>query len=342
MNSNSQLRRPANGYWCLFFLTQFLCFVPPAVAQRSQSEIALELARRMDTNRDGLLQESEIPRQSRRGVLKLAREAGLDTDRPISIDRLRKYLKKGKSGQPQRSANSDSAETTVAAPKSSQSTTAFGRKVNTSETRGFGDRSTSQAVPAQQTEDAKESDQKKDKNEVDPKEAKNKEKASAKIREFAKGRMKQFDKNRNGVLEKDEWGRMRGDPQKADTNNDGILTTDELVVDLTNYGNEPPSRPKTKKPTNGKKRRKSSQRGNESRETYRFLTPTERLSESMPRRLRDWFLETDENGDGQVAMSEFASFWSSSKAAEFIDLDQNNDGVITPAEYIAASEAESK
>jgi len=56
----------------------------------------------------------------------------------------------------------------------------------------------------------------------------------------------------------------------------------------------------------------------------------------MPRGLRETFLKADKNGDGQIAMDEFASFWSKSKVEEFTDLDYNNDGVITPLEYVAA------
>lgn len=70
------------------------------------------------------------------------------------------------------------------------------------------------------------------------------------------------------------------------------------------------------------------------RDCYRFLTPTERLAESLPAALRAWFLRKDENGDGQIAMSEFASIWSREKAVDFASYDQNNDGVITPREYL--------
>jgi hypothetical protein len=45
-------------------------------------------------------------------------------------------------------------------------------------------------------------------------------------RRYAEGLVKQFDENNNGVLDRDEWKKMRGDPAKADGNDDEIVTVD--------------------------------------------------------------------------------------------------------------------
>ncbi|MDG2380807.1 MAG: hypothetical protein P8N76_03965 [Pirellulaceae bacterium] len=325
-------------------MTWLLCTGPTAVAQRPQAEIALDLARRMDANRDGILQESEIPPQSRRGVLQLARDAGLQPDEPIPIDRLRKYLKKGKLPKsPQ--GKSDPANKVKQLPEADSEAGRFGRGGNAGKTQGFGVQSNRRAEKSAARPALKDRPATKNPDQADSEKTESDERderAKNRIRKYARIRLKRYDKNQNGVLERDEWSKMSGDPKKLDANGDGILTTEEVVVDLTNYGKKTPSRSKKPKVSKTPKSSRFVKRKTEGRETYRFKTPSERISGSMPRRLQDWFLRADEDGDGQVAMEEFASFWSASKAAEFIELDLNNDGVITPSEYVAAKETNSK
>jgi hypothetical protein len=137
------------------------------------------------------------------------------------------------------------------------------------------------------------------------------------------------------MLEKEEWSRMRGDPARSDTNQDGILTVDELAVQLSAYGrsNRITSQPRAAasttepRPTNSKR---------DSRSSPRFTTATERLAEILPRELLGWFLQKDRDGDGQVAMSEFSSAWTLDRMREFTRLDLDNDGLITPREYTKA------
>ncbi len=70
--------------------------------------------------------------------------------------------------------------------------------------------------------------------------------------------------------------------------------------------------------------------------SYRFLSPTERLQSTLSDRDREWFVERDENGDGQIAMSEYSNAWTAEKVEEFAALDGNADGLITAQEYAAA------
>jgi hypothetical protein len=65
----------------------------------------------------------------------------------------------------------------------------------------------------------------------------------------------------------------------------------------------------------------------------RFRTPAERLPAGLP----TWFLEKDADQDGQVRMSEFATLWSDSTAADFARSDVNGDGIITAKECLKAS-----
>jgi hypothetical protein len=66
------------------------------------------------------------------------------------------------------------------------------------------------------------------------------------------------------------------------------------------------------------------------RKAIRFLTPHERLPKELP----DWFKTRDADGDGQISMAEFAADWTPAKVAEFLRLDLNNDGIITPDEFL--------
>ena len=345
MNQKSQLRRLGH-FSCRFaFLTWLLLLASPVTAQRPQADIALDLARRMDANGDGILQKSEIPPSSRRGVLQLARDAGLQPDEPISIDRLRKYLKKKVKPRKSPRGKPDPAEKVEKVAEADSAVRRFGNATNSERARGFGAQSNPRTEKSASRSDSKDSQaiQGRDsadteKSETDERE----ERAKSRIRRYAKIRLKRFDKNQNGVLERDEWSKMSGDPKKLDTNNDRILTTDEIAVGLANYGTKTPSRSEKSKLSKTRRSTGTVKRKTDGRDTYRFKTPSERIGASMPRRLQEWFLRADEDGDGQVAMEEFASFWSASKAAEFIELDLNNDGVITPAEYVAAKQNDSK
>jgi hypothetical protein len=167
---------------------------------------------------------------------------------------------------------------------------------------------------------------------------------SAKMRDYAKSLLRQYDKNKNGVIDKDEWGSMRGDPAKDDLNKDGQLTLDELIVRLNNYSRGKSSGGSSGSTKSYRSRSSGGSYGSKSRgdgdkkKTYRVLSPLERL----PRGLPDWFARNDKNGDGQIAMSEYAATWSNSKADEFAKYDLNRDGVITPDECLDGSKKKTK
>ncbi|PQO25424.1 hypothetical protein C5Y96_24085 [Blastopirellula marina] len=138
----------------------------------------------------------------------------------------------------------------------------------------------------------------------------------ARFRLYAESLLKQNDRNGNGVLEKDEWSRLRGNPSDYDKNGDGKITVEELTQRSESFGQGRSSRSvSNEKPK---------------QETYRFLTATERLPKGLP----DWFLSNDQDADGQIMMHEFTTSWSTSKVSEFNEYDLNGDGVITPKEAL--------
>jgi len=166
----------------------------------------------------------------------------------------------------------------------------------------------------------------------------------AKILEHAKGMVAQHDTNKNGVLDKEEWAGLNERHHSADTNGDKVITADELAVRLAAYANS------SSTPSSGSSQPQSSSygqgrgRGNygrgsdsvrstekvDSRKSYRVPTATERLPKGLP----DWFARNDTDADGQVAMAEYMTEFTESKASEFAKYDLDGDGIITPFECL--------
>jgi len=59
-------------------------------------------------------------------------------------------------------------------------------------------------------------------------------------------------------------------------------------------------------------------------------------SVDLPKGLPEWFGRRDLDGDGQVAMVEFADEWTDEKAEEFVGFDLNHDGIVMPDECLLA------
>ena len=165
---------------------------------------------------------------------------------------------------------------------------------------------------------------------------KKKEPNREKVAGYAKSLMRQYDKNKNGVLEKEEWRRMRGTPEKADRDGNGVITQDELTDRLVNYTKEKEETRSARSSTRRKRYvsnyGKKTSAGNG--KSYRFTTNIERLPKGLP----DWFSRNDRDSDGQIAMHEFSTSWSEIKVREFNELDRNGDGVLTPAEYLKSKD----
>jgi EF hand len=151
----------------------------------------------------------------------------------------------------------------------------------------------------------------------------------ARIAAIVAGVMKN-DKNGDGVLEKDqgEWEDLSSTSRKSDANGDGRITVDELNAAFGNYAAQRGSNagsPATTAPASTTGGNTTSTGG---RRSYRAKTPTERLPSDIP----SWFRRSDENGDGQVGMAEYATSWTAAKVSEFSKYDLNGDGIITAKE----------
>lgn len=140
-----------------------------------------------------------------------------------------------------------------------------------------------------------------------------KDRSSDRDRAYARGLIKKYDANNDRVLQEDEWRRIRGNPEKADSNADSRITYDELVARVTNKRRE---------------REVADPKTGDVRRSYRLT------GAALPEGLPEWFVERDADGDGQVAMHEYSRRWTDSTARRFVGLDANDDGLITPAEAL--------
>ena len=168
--------------------------------------------------------------------------------------------------------------------------------------------------------------------------------------------IKQYDANNDGLLQRDEWSQLKSERQKADTDNNGVITKEELTRNLIDYSRSKSGGSSSSgsssyvsassgssggtssgTPSGGSRTGSSRSYGNSGgstsggpRKTYRFLAPVERLPKGLP----DWFTRSDADGDGQIAMAEFSASWNDAKASEFAGWDRNGDGLITPKEAL--------
>jgi Ca2+-binding EF-hand superfamily protein len=172
--------------------------------------------------------------------------------------------------------------------------------------------------------------------------------------------LNQYDQNKNGVLEREEWSKMRNEPEKGDKDGDGKITLDELTERLGGWraqrasGDSASNSSTTSGPGAsgfgggdfGGGRGGFGGRGSFGRRSfeplrpttgsggqpYRFLTPAERMPEGLPSE----FTTKDRDGDGQLSMAEFSTTWNESTLSSFNRWDLNGDGFVTAAECLAA------
>lgn len=110
--------------------------------------------------------------------------------------------------------------------------------------------------------------------------------------------MGRFDVNKNGRLEVNEVHSLGIPIGQVDIDRDGELTRDEMFALVTQMQDEAGD-----------------------------------LTEGLP----GWFYELDADRDGQVAMHEFTTTWTTDKRQEFASLDVNKDGLLTPSEVLRAT-----
>ena len=268
------------------------------------------MLRGFDTNKDGVIDPKEVPEDRRRFLGFIGGRMGVDFSQPVAIDKLREKAAERFGG------DSKNKEPEPLVP-------GFGETVSEDAVLAFGQRESEATTSSGSTSSAR----RQNSNEQD-----------ARAQGFADMMMRRYDRDGNGVLERDkgEWEGVRGDPNEIDRNNDGRIDRNEMVARVAAYmsGNRGRDRGDNRGGDAGG--RGADSRGEsqeETRKSYRFLTASERLPEGLP----GWFTERDANNDGQVSMAEYSSYWSDSKAREYLRYDLNDDGIITPDECLEAA-----
>lgn len=319
--------------------------------------------REMDRNRNGQLEEDEL--EDRRGYFarRILERTGVKPEFPLHLSRVEEALQRAyasradgagegtsaASSAAQSSSGAESRQPSAADAGSSSSreplVAGFGTKAEQPSVPGFGAPapgsspslgSTGRFATAPATEERRSEGQRSEGQRSEDREL------EERYRSYAEGLMRQYDRNRNGRLERDEWREMRGDPERADQNHDGVITREELTARLMEFARRGPSAEGGGDSRGSSSRDSSDRRGDRNRDRddnqprLRFLTVLERLPEGLP----DWFYEKDSDLDGQVSMSEFTTDWTEAKVEEFFQYDLNRDGIITPEECLAALEAE--
>lgn len=280
---------------------------------------------RMDRNDDGKIEPDELDGRAGPMFERMARRAGLDPTNTISVEDFRKAMEnrsRDRGGGGREGADSAGGEEGGSGSDKQQQNQqpqdplvpGFGAAQHLPSVPGFGVRVAGysiggSAAPAGQASDGLSSTS---------------SAASAgsstkdKVRKFAEDMIEKYDRDTDGSLDRDEWEQSKAISEKVDRNDDGVITKEEIEVwsmkDAEQSGGWSPSRAFA------------------SQKPYRFVSPTEKLPGGLP----GWFIQRDADHDGQVAMHEFSRSWSDSTAREFAKSDLNNDGVITPAECLAA------
>jgi hypothetical protein len=187
-----------------------------------------------------------------------------------------------------------------------------------------------------------------------------------KVLRYSQRLVDQYDQDEDGRLSESEWSQMRGSPQTADANRDGQITVSELADQIARYGrrrkirlmpalsagairlpsllspaaesgqSDAAGRPEARAGVEGPQSEVgpiSAPRSIGQRRDLKFTVSGDRL----PRGLPVSFLSRDRDGDAQLTMMEFAPEASPSAVRDFAKYDSNNDGVITPEEYLRVS-----
>ncbi len=159
-----------------------------------------------------------------------------------------------------------------------------------------------------------------------------------------------YDRNQDGKIDADEMknGRYGADLPMYDRNRDGVITLNEMEYRFARRRLE-----------NGQDNRQASAGpGGDRRESRQQNGPSDRdgdradsngkaaiksyrrapMVEQLPKGLPDWFARDDADGDGQVSMHEFSTSWTEALLSDYQQFDLNGDGLITPAECLAAIE----
>jgi hypothetical protein len=225
---------------------------PGGGAPAGGSRDPADFLKRYDANNNGLLEPDEIPRFGRDWIARTAEQAGLDMSQPMPIDKLTAAMQAtresgggsrdggSREGSSRGSGNASAPATPGfdALPKDPPKAAGFDKPLETVSTTtsgvstasGSGNSSSGSRSSGGRNSDSRTTSSSRG---SDSQSAASEQ---AKVASYAQGLLRQYDKNKNGMLERDEWKEMKPEHQAADTNNDGIITVDELALKIASFG----------------------------------------------------------------------------------------------------------
>jgi len=167
------------------------------------------------------------------------------------------------------------------------------------------------------------------------------EKVSAKVLRYVERIVKQYDRNGDGRLQAAEFHAMHGEPRRADLDQDGVITLEELAERVASYGRRRrirlrspnpaavfvfPLLRSSEQPVAETPKRTTPE--TEPEQERRFYVPRALLPQGLP----DWFDKRDTDGDGQLTFSEFSRGATRTEIERYPRYDRNGDGVLTAQE----------
>lgn len=285
-----------------------------------------EFLKRLDTNNNGMIEESEANEGPGKYIMgRVFERMGTKPRYPISVSEIKQvtetyYRNRGNGSSSSGGSSGRSASSSGGSSSTPQPSSGFG-SANSSQpsSMSFGG-SSGATKPISGSGSSSFSSSGKEP--LDPA-------IEQKIRALAAAIVHRYDKNGDSKLDRDEWpshGRW-GSFDEANRHGGNHVVADELIIHLTDwYRRQMVSldAPDLGVTSGGFDSTKPGMR-----KTIRFLTAKERLPKGLP----DWFLEKAD-ADGQVTMASFAKNWTPDAAAEFDRYDLNRDGIITAVECL--------
>ena len=173
-----------------------------------------------------------------------------------------------------------------------------------------------------------------------------------KIARYARRLIARYDTDGNGILNSAEWDSMQGQPAVIDLDQNGRITSAELILHIMEYArtrrlgksshrvSETPA--PNHNPANGSKQLSTTAAPSSDADVDStdklprkypdapFHVPAKERLNSLP----NWFSQRDKNGDGQLSLAEFSPNRSRESVKAFQKLDTNRDGLVTPQESV--------
>lgn len=201
-----------------------------------------------------------------------------------------------------------------------------------------------------------------------------------KVLRYTQRVVRKYDRDGDGRLQSAEFQAMPGQPSQADADRDGVITVEEFARYVAEYaqkhslrlslpagqpaalppvftpsnvsergGAEPTSPDKSGSAGTPAKALQVAVPGGQAAEETPDISPGPRRESKfyvspkrLPAGLPDWFLQRDQDGDGQLTLAEFAPKPTPAQLAEFARMDANGDGLVTARECQRALGSKSK